>query len=80
MAVKRPFCRAVCPIGAVYSIFNKVSLLRMKLDKPACTGCNVCRKVCPMDIEPHHGPNQLECIRCSECTLKCPKGGLKFTA
>jgi len=78
MAVKRPFCRVVCPIGAIYAIFNKASLLHMKLDKPTCTGCNICRKVCPMDIEPQQGPNQLECIRCFECRWKCPKSSLRI--
>ncbi|MEO0074259.1 MAG: 4Fe-4S binding protein [candidate division WOR-3 bacterium] len=79
MAVKRPFCRLVCPIGAVYSVFNKASLLHMRLDRTSCTGCGLCRKVCPMDIEPQDGTNQLECIRCGECAWKCPKGSLKFT-
>jgi ferredoxin len=31
-----------------------------------------------MDIEPHTGQNQLECIRCGECVSNCPKSGLKF--
>jgi len=75
---KRPFCRLICPIGAVYSLFNKASLLRMDLDSPSCTGCNICRKVCPMDIEPHRGPNQLECIRCFECVWNCRKSSLKI--
>lgn len=78
IAIKRPFCRIVCPIGAVYSVFNKGSLMHMKLEKAVCTECGVCRKVCPMDIEPQQGPNQLECIRCFECVWKCPKSGLKI--
>jgi ferredoxin len=31
-----------------------------------------------MDIDPHASQNQLECIRCGECTSACPKSGLKF--
>lgn len=78
IAVKRPFCRLVCPIGAIYSVFNRVSLLHMRLEKTGCTGCNLCRKVCPMDVDPQQGANQLECIRCGECAWRCPKGVLKF--
>lgn len=78
IAIKRPFCRLVCPIGAIYSLFNKGSLLHMKLDKYVCTGCERCRKVCPMDIDPQQGPNQLECIRCFECVWNCPMSGLKI--
>jgi polyferredoxin len=79
IAVKRPFCRVICPIGAIYSLFNKGSLLHLTFPgKDACANCGICRKVCPMDIDPHAQQNQLECIRCGECTSACPKSGLKF--
>ena len=79
IAIKRPFCRVICPIGAIYSLFNKGSLLHLKMaDAAVCTNCGVCRKVCPMDIDPHESQNQFECIRCGECTSACPKSGLKF--
>lgn len=78
IAIKRPFCRLVCPIGAIYGIFNKASLLRLKLDPPTCTKCGVCRKVCPTNIEPYQSQNQLECIRCFECVWRCPKSSLKI--
>jgi NAD-dependent dihydropyrimidine dehydrogenase PreA subunit len=78
IAIKRPFCRVICPIGAIYSVFNKGSLLHLKLEPQSCTECSLCRKSCPMDIEPHTGQNQLECIRCGECVSNCPKSGLKF--
>ncbi len=78
IAIKRPFCRVICPIGAVYSVFNKGSMLHMRHEPHSCTECSLCRKACPMDIEPHTGPNQLECIRCFECVWSCPKSGLKI--
>jgi len=79
MAIKRPFCRVICPIGAIYSLFNKGSLHHLTFPgKEGCINCGVCRKVCPMDIDPHESQNQLECIRCGECTMACPKSGLKF--
>ncbi len=78
IAIKRPFCRLVCPIGAVYAPFNKGSLLHLRFDSAACTNCGICRRVCPMDIDPHLSQNQLECIRCGECTTACPKSGLRF--
>ena len=79
IAIKRPFCRVVCPIGAVYSVFNKGSLMHLTFPgQNVCTNCGICRKVCPMDIDPHENQNQLECIRCNECATACPKSGLKF--
>jgi len=79
IAIKRPFCRVICPIGAVYSLFNKGSLLHLTFPgQSECTNCGICRKVCPMNIDPHANQNQLECIRCNECVSACPKSGLKF--
>jgi polyferredoxin len=70
MSIKRPFCRLICPIGAVYSVFNKFSLLRLNVDR-TCKTCELCTRVCPMDIEVHRNANQLECIRCLECKYAC---------
>jgi hypothetical protein len=79
IAIKRPFCRVICPIGAVYSVFNKGSMLHMTFPgKEACTECGICRKVCHMNIDPQQAQNQLECTRCGECVSNCPKSGLKF--
>ena len=69
--VKRPFCRFLCPLGAVYSPFNRVSLMRMRVDYSACTKCNACKHVCPVDIAIYEDPDSDACIRCLECT-RCP--------
>ncbi len=73
--IKRFFCRALCPIGAIYSVFNRISLVRMSVDPNKCgeKKCNLCRKVCPVDINIYDNPNAKECIRCLECKYKCPK-------
>jgi len=78
IAIKRPFCRIICPIGAIYSVFNKGSLMHLTFDESTCIRCGICRKVCPMDIDPQQSQNQLECIRCNECVSNCPKSCLKF--
>jgi ferredoxin len=75
--IKRPFCRLFCPIGAIYSLLNKASLLKLKFDKTTCTGCGKCKRVCPMNIDPVAAQNQLECIRCFECAWTCTKSSLK---
>jgi NAD-dependent dihydropyrimidine dehydrogenase PreA subunit len=78
IAIKRPFCRIICPIGAVYAPFNKGSLMHLTIDESTCIHCGLCRRVCPMDIDPEKSQNQLECIRCNECVSNCPKSCLKF--
>jgi ferredoxin-type protein NapH len=69
--VKRPFCRAVCPLGAIFSLFNGASLLQLAWNPDSCTRCGKCRKICPVDIRPDRKPTDPECLRCLDCTL-CP--------
>lgn len=66
--IKRPFCRFVCPLGAIWSPFNRVSLMRLEVDDAACTKCGACKGVCPVDLEVYRDPNSDACIRCLECT------------
>lgn len=68
----RPFCKYICPLGAVYSIFNGFSLYRYEIDKNSCDGCGACQKACKMDIKVYETPNNPECIRCGDCMNACP--------
>lgn len=64
---KRPFCR-VCALGAIFSLGNPVSLMRLRVDKANCNQCDMCYRVCPMEIRPYEHPQSTACIRCLECT------------
>jgi ferredoxin-type protein NapH len=68
--IHQPFCRYLCPLGAIYSIFNKVSFFQMKIYREKCGFFHEYRKICPMDLEVHQTPNDKDCIRCLEC-IKC---------
>ena len=70
--VYRPFCKYVCPLGALYSVFNPISVFRYRLDKDKCISCGRCKKVCQMNIDPVENCNHLECIRCGRCKNACP--------
>ena len=69
--VKRPFCRAACPLGAIYSLFNKSSFLQLAWNPDSCTQCGKCRKICPVDIRPDRNITNPDCLRCLDCT-RCP--------
>ncbi|SHH39156.1 4Fe-4S binding protein [Tepidibacter thalassicus] len=77
IVVFRPFCRFVCPLGAIYSLFNPISAYRLNVDLNKCTQCGVCSKKCKLDIEVYKNPNSLECIRCGECIDACPHNAIK---
>ena len=70
----RPFCRFFCPLGAIYSFFNKKAIFGIKVDVAKCTHCNACINSCKMDTKKI---NDRECIRCGECKSKCKAGAIK---
>lgn len=74
--IYRPFCKYICPLGAFYSIFNKVSLFRYRIDGDKCGHCGKCAKVCQMNVDPVKTPNSPECIRCGRCRQACPKDAI----
>jgi len=74
----RPFCRTICPLGALLGLFNKVSLLRLRVDSSRCTACGECSRVCPVDLDVPKRPNSPECIRCLKCVAACRVGCLDY--
>ena len=70
--IYRPFCRYICPLGAFYSVFNKVSIYRYRVDMEKCVHCGKCAKACQMVVNPVENPNSPECIRCGRCKQACP--------
>ena len=65
---KRPFCQTTCPLGALYGLFNRWSLVRLRWEPGKCTHCDRCYEVCPMEIKVYEGANTGQCIRCLDCT------------
>lgn len=76
VAVYRPFCRYLCPLGAVYGLFNPIAFYRYQVDEEKCTKCGACKKACKMDIKVWETPNSMECIRCGDCLKSCPHGAV----
>ena len=65
----RLFCRFICPLGALYGLFNRFSFFGIKVEKTKCTNCGLCVSHCKVDIR-HVGDQ--ECISCGECVDVCP--------
>ena len=71
----RPFCRFLCPLGAIYGFFNKIAFLGVKVDKIKCTDCGLCVNHCQMDVK-HVGDH--ECINCGKCIKVCPMKAISW--
>lgn len=49
----RPFCRFLCPYGALLSLFSRVSIWKVELTRKPCINCELCHNACPVDaIQP----------------------------
>ncbi|MBQ6848854.1 MAG: 4Fe-4S binding protein [Clostridia bacterium] len=73
--VFRLFCRFLCPLGALYGLFNRFSIFGIKLDRSKCVDCNKCIAHCEMDIRHVGDP---ECISCGECVSVCPTNAIRW--
>ena len=71
----RLFCRFLCPLGALYGLFNKLSFFGIQVKNDKCTNCGLCVSHCKMDIK-HVGDQ--ECISCGECANICPTQAIQW--
>jgi NosR/NirI family nitrous oxide reductase transcriptional regulator len=47
--IARPYCRFLCPYGALLRIFSRYSLWHCTITPGECVNCNLCRDSCPID-------------------------------
>ena len=76
--VLRIFCRVLCPLGAIYGLLNKISIVGIKTQKDKCIGCHKCKSACHIKIDPISEPNSPECFRCGSCAKACTKNVFSF--
>jgi len=77
---RRTWC-SFCPVGSIIKWIGKKNDLVINSDN--CVECNLCRKVCPVQINPSFfkakGLQIVEdndCLRCDLCVAVCPKQAL----
>ena len=76
--VFRVFCRVLCPLGAVYALFNKFAVFRMHCNEGKCVSCGDCAKACQIRLDPVAKPNSPECVRCGKCVKSCEAKALRY--
>ena len=73
----RSFCRFICPLGAIYGLFNRFNVIGVKVDSMRCNGCGSCVRSCGMDVR-HVGDH--ECINCGMCMEVCAQKAISIKA
>lgn len=81
LLVSRPWCRFLCPYGALLGILNKdIALLKPQAKRSAhgplishtlCRNCGKCARTCPVNAIKECRIDLNECIHCGECSQQC---------
>lgn len=75
--IERPFCRYLCPFGALLGLIGMISLFRPRRNADTCIGCGRCDRSCPMgiDISDKTAVRDQGCISCYRCMSgqACPR-------
>jgi len=81
LGVYRPFCQFVCPFGLVSWILERVSLIRVKVDRSRCNKCGACIRACPLEAAKHRVEGNLlaaDCYSCARCLNVCPSEAITY--
>ncbi len=72
--IQRPWCRWLCPLGAILSLLGKFSILKIYRPSESCITCGACSKACPVGLDPcaQEYVRESRCIRCGLCEGSCP--------
>ncbi len=74
--IERPWCKYLCPYGALLGLFNHIRIFSIRRNKESCISCGKCNHACPMnlDIQRSHTVRDTQCISCMMCTSEqmCP--------
>jgi len=75
--LRNPWCRYLCPYGALLGLGSFFSPLRIRRNRENCIACGTCTKVCPARLPVARKTQILspECTGCLTCVAHCPKPG-----
>ena len=73
----RPFCRFLCPLGALLSFFSRFSLFRLDAGSD-CVTCGRCTAKCPAGACDGGRIRSADCFLCGACVKACPVSSLRL--
>ena len=75
----RPFCKYICPYGALLGILSGLSIFKIKINEGKCKDCQLCKKICPIGaIDCAKVINEQICNRCGNCLRVCKNKAIRL--
>ncbi len=73
VGMRNPFCRFLCPYGALLGLVALASPVAVHRNSKKCVSCGVCSQVCPAGIDVMNATrvNNPECLGCWRCISHC---------
>jgi polyferredoxin len=79
--VYRPFCHLICPFGLLSWLAERLSLVRVRVDRTTCNSCGACSRACPSDAAQGLIEGKVfaaDCFSCARCLNVCPHDSLRY--
>jgi polyferredoxin len=77
LPLRNPFCRFLCPYGALLGLIALLSPTKVTREQKTCVSCGVCTQVCPsyIPVMAKERVVSTECIGCWRCLSHCRAEG-----
>jgi len=70
--IGRPYCRYLCPYGALLSAFSRYAWRSVSITPDRELDCGLCRQACPYGAIEEMRAVRTSCLACARCFTSCP--------
>jgi polyferredoxin len=70
--IGRPYCRWLCPYGALLSVFSRYAWRSFSITPDRELDCGLCHDACPYGAIEERRAVRTECFACGRCYRSCP--------
>jgi len=74
VVLSRAWCRYLCPLGALLTVGNRISLFRLARREDRCSDCGKY----PRECRTYTTPGTADCVLCGDCIEGCPRGAISL--